>query len=456
MPLAQQLLADLGLEMHVGTHTEILSDDGSTELVTKASKTECIFFPSPGYFKQLAISNGTSENDILRLLDGNIEEDNDETRDERTSLEDSLYESSPETAEVPMIDGFVSYCLHFKYLGTWISYTLRDDYDIAMRIANSTKAMGALGEFFDRHEVSVRSKYLVFMAIPVNLLLWGCESWALRRDLLLKIERSVNRNIRRIMGISMTNVMENHIKTEQLREMFNDIPSMQTLIDVRTMQFLGKLIRGKVDSPPRKLLIAFIPNLRKRGRPITCNREAMWKSLCRLLADVSGIHVDRCGSLKDWYLDALDDIFWTKCIEHLRDPKSCDAPNRPNANAIFNPRRSSRHSRTQNEHVIPPRTGRTREPPSPRTRRNRRSFNNDDNREYNPDQVGNTMFDSLKILGLGYAATYAEVKAKYRAMARMYHPDQHNPERTGLTHSQAVQLFKLINNAHEYLRSKLN
>jgi hypothetical protein len=151
----------------------------------------------------------------------------------------------------------------------------------------------------------------------------------------------------------MMKVMENHIKTEQLREMFNNIPSTQTLIDVRTMQFLGKLIRSKVDSPPHKLLIAFIPNLRKRGRPITCNREAMWKSLCRLLADVSGIHVDRCGSLKDWYLDALDDIFLTKCIEHPRDPKSCDAPKRPNANANFNPRRSSRHSRTQNEHVTP-------------------------------------------------------------------------------------------------------
>jgi hypothetical protein len=85
------------------------------------------------------------------LLDSNIEEDNNETRDERTSLEDSLYKSSPETAEVPMIDWFVSYFSHFKYLGTWISYTLRDDYDISMRIANSTKAMGALGNFFDRH-----------------------------------------------------------------------------------------------------------------------------------------------------------------------------------------------------------------------------------------------------------------------------------------------------------------
>ena len=43
------------------------------------------------------------------------------------------------------------------------------------------------------------------------------------------------------------------------------------------------------------------------------------------------------------------------------------------------------------------------------------------------------MFDSLKIFDLGYAASYAEVKAKYSAMARIYHPDQHNPERTGLT-----------------------
>jgi DnaJ-class molecular chaperone len=65
------------------------------------------------------------------------------------------------------------------------------------------------------------------------------------------------------------------------------------------------------------------------------------------------------------------------------------------------------------------------------------------------------MFDSLKIFDLGYAASYAEVKAKYRAMARIYHPDQHNPERTVLTHSQAEHLFKLINNTHEYLRTKL-
>ena len=177
-----------------------------------------------------------------------IEVDDNAARDQHTSSEASLYESSPETVEVLMIDGFVSYCSHFKYLGTWISYTLRDDYDISMRIANSTKAMGALGEFFGRHKESILSKYLVFMAIPVNLLLWGCERWALRGDLLLKVERSVNRNTGRILGTSMTKAMEDYINTEQLHKTFNDIPSMQMLIDVRTMQFLGKLIRSKVDS----------------------------------------------------------------------------------------------------------------------------------------------------------------------------------------------------------------
>ena len=130
--------------------------------------------------------------------------------------------------------------------------------------------------------------------------------------------------------------------------MFNNIPSMQTLIDVRTMQFLGKLIQGKVDLRPRKQLIAFDPINRKVGRPIVSNWESMWKSLGRLMADVEGIHIDRYGSLKDWYLDALDDIFWTKCIEHLRDPESCKAPQRPNRDVNFNPRRSSRVSAETN------------------------------------------------------------------------------------------------------------
>ena len=67
------------------------------------------------------------------------------------------------------------------------------------------------------------------------------------------------------------------------------------------------------------------------------------------------------------------------------------------------------------------------------------------------------MFDSLKIFGLGYGATINEVKAQYRALARLYHPDRHGQhrERTGMTDEEALQFFQLINNANEYLREKL-
>ena len=116
-------------------------------------------------------------------------------RERRAMIEDKLYDKCPENDEVPMKDGFVSYCRHFKYLGPWMSYNLRDDYDIRMRTEAASKSFAVLRGFYSRPKVSICSKYLIFMAIQVNLLLWGCKSWALRKDLLLKLERFVNQKV---------------------------------------------------------------------------------------------------------------------------------------------------------------------------------------------------------------------------------------------------------------------
>ena len=45
-------------------------------------------------------------------------------RERCAMIEDKLYDECPETDEVPMKDDFVSYCRHFKYLGSWMSYNL--------------------------------------------------------------------------------------------------------------------------------------------------------------------------------------------------------------------------------------------------------------------------------------------------------------------------------------------
>jgi hypothetical protein len=115
LPIAQRLMTELGLEMHIGQHLTVTSEDNTPKAITKESKTECIFFPGTGLFKQLAIDNGLSSQQLLILSDDNIKNDDDNKRDERTSIEQLLYNSSPETAEVPMKDGFVTYTETFKY-----------------------------------------------------------------------------------------------------------------------------------------------------------------------------------------------------------------------------------------------------------------------------------------------------------------------------------------------------
>ena len=123
-------------------------------------------------------------------------------------------------------------------------------------------------------------------------------------------------------NINLWHVKKYRITTDKTQKRFNSIPSVETMIDIQRMQFIGKLVHGPVSLPPRQLLIAFVSNFWEEGRPIKCNREIVWESLRRLVKYVRGMHIDHMGSLKDWYLDAPDDIFWNKSVEHLRDHRN--------------------------------------------------------------------------------------------------------------------------------------
>jgi hypothetical protein len=137
-----------------------------------------MFVPGCNYFKRPARITSEAVNDDA-VLDIDVETASDEQRSAPYARENELYDLDPQTNNFDVTDGFVSYTKHFKYLGTIISYSLRDDTDINTRIASAGKAMGALNGFFKRPQVNTYSKYLIFMAIPINLLLWSCESWAL-------------------------------------------------------------------------------------------------------------------------------------------------------------------------------------------------------------------------------------------------------------------------------------
>ena len=55
---------------------------------------------------------------------------------------ETLYDNSPNTQRIMIADGFVDFVKHFKYLGSYVSFDLTDDFDIDKQIAAANKLMG--------------------------------------------------------------------------------------------------------------------------------------------------------------------------------------------------------------------------------------------------------------------------------------------------------------------------
>jgi len=80
----------------------------------------------------------------------------------------------------------------------------------------------------------------------------------------------------------------------------------------------------------------------------------------------------------------------------------------------------------------------------------------DNKQDYDPEQVGRTMYDSIKILGLGFGATGSEVEDEVpKQLSHYYHPDRWDPIRTNMTLDQSTAHFQRHNNAHSYIRQIL-
>ena len=125
--------------------------------------------------------------------------------------EELLYNNLEETAPIPVSDGQVAFCRHFKYLSSYVSFCLCDDYNINKRIAAASQSMGALRSMWDCPHLELWSKYLLFRSTPMNILLWGCKTWSMRKAFSNKLEVFLHHSICCILHVSITRVKEEHI-----------------------------------------------------------------------------------------------------------------------------------------------------------------------------------------------------------------------------------------------------
>jgi hypothetical protein len=240
-------------------------------------------FSPPGFFDfrlpSLTAPNHAEEtHNAINCTDDTLTNDERQAEEKHQSCrecEENLYNKLEETQPIQVEDGYVTFCRHFKYLGSFISFNLCDDYNIEKRVTAATQSMGALKNVWDSPHLDIWSKYLLFRVIPINLLLWGCETWSMRKALSNKLEDFLHRNIRRILRISMFRVKDEHLHNEHVRRMFYDIPRIGNMIAACQLDFLGKTMRGPPDQPAQQMMTTCCDNVRRVGRPFSTTRTIL-------------------------------------------------------------------------------------------------------------------------------------------------------------------------------------
>lgn len=218
------------------------------------------------------------------------------------------------TRNFNVADGFIHFCPEFKYLGSKIDTSLSDNIDVEARINSAWAAMAMLRPFFRSPSVSRKAKRSVYLAIPVNLLLWGCESWGVTNIISNRLEVFHTKALRIIAGISMRQVKEKKISNKMLLTSFK-LPPMKKFLRKRQKNWIERIANMSATRLPRKIVTAWCPTKRKRGKPLKTPRS----SLCDALSDfIHGLSTENNGSFKlqDWTPCAQDKNIWDSLFEN--------------------------------------------------------------------------------------------------------------------------------------------
>jgi hypothetical protein len=127
-------------------------------------------------------------------------------------------------------------------------------------------------------------KKLVFQSIPVNTLLFGCETWALTETNKKKISSVYHYGLRKVLGLRMTTVEKYRIRNEHVRNKLG-VPHILDIARKRQHDFLGKIASMHTDNLQRQFLGAWIPKPRPLGAPKFSMRHTHTETLLHTLGE---------------------------------------------------------------------------------------------------------------------------------------------------------------------------
>ncbi|MCP4486013.1 MAG: RNA-directed DNA polymerase [Gammaproteobacteria bacterium] len=144
----------------------------------------------------------------------------------------------------------------FKYLGSYIASTSKD---INVRKGLAWKALQSL-EIFWKSNMSRKIKTKIFRTAVEPVLLYGAETWTLKKADVRALDGVYTRMLRRVFGISWKSHTPNTV-------LYGNIPPVTDTIKTRRLRFAGHIHRLQ-DQPVQQLLF-WQPSYGRRyqGRP---------------------------------------------------------------------------------------------------------------------------------------------------------------------------------------------
>jgi hypothetical protein len=238
---------------------------------------------------------------------------NDKSKTEAIHFPKPFHVSSAADKEDIVIDEdrFMSFCIKFKYLGSYFVPELSDTADITARISQARRLFGSMNQrVLSNKKIRIDIRRRLYQAIVVNIALWGCESWALREADRSKLEAFHHGCLRRMCGLTMWDVAEKRITNEHVRRTVANSPTMDSMMEMRRCRWLCKLGAMKESRSPRRILGAWCSTPRPTGRPQQTIRHAYISTLQNL-----GFEGDK-GQLREWMTVARDRLAWGRKVEY--------------------------------------------------------------------------------------------------------------------------------------------
>ena len=152
----------------------------------------------------------------------------------------------------------------FVYLGSTVSQKVVLDSEISARIQKASKAFGDLADrVWNQHNITPRTKIMVYMAFVIKSLLYCCETWTTYAHHIKTLERFHQKCLRHILKIKWQALVPD---TDVLG--IAAVPSIESLILLDRLRWAGHLVRLDDTRTPKQLFYGEIAVGKRRiGRP---------------------------------------------------------------------------------------------------------------------------------------------------------------------------------------------